>query len=124
MKGLFTTLLFAAGLAAEALAKRVSYDGSKVVRIPVGEDVTPLYDIISKLKLPTWKGVGKDGVPIAGGHVDLVVPANKISRFEALTKNIAVEVMHEDLGAAISAESGEAAQGTLAARGRWNALAA
>lgn len=99
------TLLFAA--AGSVLAKKVSYDGAKAVRIEVGEDVIGVYNIIHDLQLPTWKGVSKDGVPAAGGHVDLVVPADKVLKFKKLTKGLTVEVMHEDLGASIAAESGE-----------------
>lgn len=50
--------------------------------------------------------------------MDLVVPADKVSEFDALTKDLfEVEVMHEDLGASIAAESGETSQKALGARG-------
>ena len=45
-----------------------------------------------------------DGVPIANGHVDLVVPADKVAEFEQMTASMTTEVMHEDLGASIEDE--------------------
>ncbi|TVY81002.1 Metallocarboxypeptidase A-like protein [Lachnellula suecica] len=87
---------------------KVSYDGAKAMRIPTGEDVTPLLDIINKLSLPTWKGIA-NGVPVANSHVDLVVPAEQVDEFNKLMGSMPVEVMHEDLGASIADE------GTMAA---------
>jgi len=102
MKASITTLFL---LAASAIAQKVSYAKAKAIRIEVGEDVTPVFNAISKLKLETWKGIGPDGLPIAGGHVDLVVPASKLAQFSKLTKGITQEVMHEDLGLSIAEES-------------------
>lgn len=86
-----------------ASSAKVSYDGAKAFRIPVGEDVTPLMDIIHKLSLPIWKGA-PNGIPLANSHVDLVVPAAKVSDFAKMTASMQAEVMHEDLGLAIAAE--------------------
>ncbi len=86
-----------------ALAAKVSYDGAKALRIPVGEDVTPLMEVIRKLSLPVWKGAA-NGVPVPNSHVDLVVPARKVDEFNKMTANMDIEVMHEDLGLAIAAE--------------------
>ncbi|EHL01021.1 putative Metallocarboxypeptidase A-like protein [Glarea lozoyensis 74030] len=52
-------------------------------------------------------GVGPNGVPRANGNVDLVVPAKKVAEFTALVDGMEFEVMHEDLGASISAEEEE-----------------
>lgn len=82
---------------------KVSYDGDKAFRIPVGEDVVPLMEVIQKLELPVWKGA-VNGVPLPNSHVDLVVPATKIKEFAKLTASMTTEVMHEDLGASIAAE--------------------
>ncbi|KAJ5043104.1 uncharacterized protein L3040_004489 [Drepanopeziza brunnea f. sp. 'multigermtubi'] len=95
----FTLLGFA--IVAESAKK--SYDGAKAVRIPVGEDVTPLKKVIKELNLPVWKSA-KDGVPCAYSNVDLVVPADKVSEFDKMTANMDTKVMHEDLGASIAAE--------------------
>lgn len=124
MKSIFSNLVLALSVTAGALAKQVSYEGAKALRIPVGEDVIPLYKIIKSLDLPTWKGVSEGGVPIAGGHVDLVVPANKAAKFEELTKDkdFDIVVLHENLGASIEAESAAPASGALAARGMFSAM--
>ncbi|CZR65852.1 probable carboxypeptidase [Phialocephala subalpina] len=84
---------------------KVSYDGAKALRIPVGEDVEPLMQIIDELSLPVWKGV-VNGVPVANGYVDLVVPAAQLARFNNLTTIVGMEteVMHEDLGLSIAEE--------------------
>jgi carboxypeptidase A4 len=90
-------------LAASSAFAKVSYNGAKAMRIAVGDDVIPLLDVISKLSLPTWKGI-KNGVPVANTHVDLVVPADKVTEFEELTKGMDTEVMHADLGESIADE--------------------
>ncbi|EPE26499.1 Zn-dependent exopeptidase [Glarea lozoyensis ATCC 20868] len=86
---------------------KTSYDGAQAVRVAVGDDVVPLMKIIDKLSLASWKGVGPNGVPRANGNVDLVVPAKKVAEFTALVDGMEFEVMHEDLGASISAEEEE-----------------
>ena len=98
-----TSLAFGLSTAVGALAK-VSYDGAKAIRVAVGEDVIPLLDVITQLELSTWKGIA-EGVPVANGFVDLVVPADKVSVFEDLTSSFTTEIMHEDLGLAIAEES-------------------
>ncbi|KAG9247561.1 hypothetical protein BJ878DRAFT_165977 [Calycina marina] len=100
---LFAIVLLAFN-AAIAASKKVSYAGAKAMRIPVGNEVEPLLDIINQLELPTWKGLA-NGVPIANSHVDLVVPADKVAEFEKLTASMTTEVMHDDLGASIADEA-------------------
>ncbi|KAF4626386.1 hypothetical protein G7Y89_g11771 [Cudoniella acicularis] len=90
-------------LAVTSVVAKVSYDGAKAIRIPMGEDVMPVMNIIKQLQLPTWKGV-QEGVPKAGGTVDLVVPADKVTEFNQLMTGINHEVLHDDLGASIEAE--------------------
>jgi hypothetical protein len=102
----FLALLSVLGAASSVNGKKVSYDGSKAMRIAVGSDVTAVKSLIDTLSLPTWKGV-VDGMPQADGYVDLVVPYEKIAAFEELTVDMATQVMHEDLGASIAEESGE-----------------
>ncbi|KAK6584274.1 hypothetical protein PZA11_002498 [Diplocarpon coronariae] len=97
------SLTAALHLAAAAAAAQVSYAGFRAVRVPVGEDVAPLAEIIAQLRLPTWKGAA-DGVPRPNTNVDLVVPADQVAEFERLTAAMDTEVMHEDLGAAMAAE--------------------
>jgi hypothetical protein len=104
----FLTVLFTLySSLAPSLAAKVSYDGAKAIRISTSEDVAPVLDLIQKFDLPIWKGV-TNGIPVANGHVDLMVPAEKVEEFEALTSgsDFKIDVMHEDLGASIEAESG------------------
>lgn len=98
------SLTLALSTAAATAFAKVSYAGAKAVRIAVGEDVIPLLDVITQLELSTWKGIA-EGIPVANGFVDLIVPADKISVFDDLTSSFTTEIMHEDLGLAIDEES-------------------
>jgi len=115
------SLSLLAALAAAVVAEKVSYDGAQALRISVGKDSIKLNNIIESLDLPTWKGIVKgSGLPAEGGHVDLVVPAAKKAEFKKLSQGFKVEVMHEDLGASIAAESGEAqSRGTFYTYDAW-----
>ncbi|CZT12730.1 probable carboxypeptidase [Rhynchosporium graminicola] len=115
MKFASVTLLSFAAVVSSA---KVSYNGAKAFRIPVGEDVAPLMEVIHKLDLPIWKGA-PGGVPIANSHVDLVVPAKDVKNFQKMTSSMVTEVMHEDLGASIDAEGSAAANSTAAANLSW-----
>lgn len=111
------SLSLLAALATAVIAKKVSYDGAQAVRISVGSEAIKLNDIIESLDLPTWKGIAKGtGLPVDGGHVDLVVPAAKATEFKKLTSGFEIEIMHEDLGASIAAES---ADGLATCRGTY-----
>lgn len=99
----FSPLLRLLPAASIATAGKVSYDGAKAIRIPVGEDVTQVMSVIHELDLPVWKGLAQ-GVPAPNSHVDIVVPASKVAEFEDLTSSITTEVMHEDLGLSIAEE--------------------
>ena len=101
MKFLSVSLLVLASVVSSA---KVSYNGAKAFRIPVGEDVTPLMDVIQKLDLPIWKGA-PNGIPSPNSHVDLVVPAKSVKEFNKMTKSMKTEVMHEDLGAVPGSQS-------------------
>lgn len=103
MRSQILSLTLAVSAAKGVLA--VNYDGAKAIRIPVGDDVIPLMEIIDQLQLPTWKGMTAEGVPKANSNVDLVVPADKVEEFETLIDGIDIEIMHEDLGASIAEES-------------------
>ena|SRR3569833_270046 len=78
---------------------KVSYDGYKVFRVSVGEDVNKLNDIISKLSLTTWKGK-----PKAGRGADVVVPPSQLDAFTREVASFDKVTMHEDLGASIADE--------------------
>lgn len=90
------------GLASAAAlqSRKVSYDGFKVVRVPVGMDASKVTDIVSKLGLSTWKGA-----PQAGRFADIVVSPDRLDDFTKATQGMEVEVMHENLGESIAQES-------------------
>lgn len=90
-------------ITATAVLAKVSYDGAKAIRIPTGENVTTVLDIVNKLSLATWKGMA-NGVPVPNSHVDVVVPAEKVDKFDQLVEGMSTEVMHEDLGLSIAEE--------------------
>ncbi|WQF87076.1 Putative peptidase M14, carboxypeptidase A, carboxypeptidase, activation peptide [Colletotrichum destructivum] len=90
----------AASVAAAGSAKRVSYDGTKVFRVSVGDEVDRINSVVDKLQLSTWKGA-----PRAGALADIVVPPTEVAAFEAEIAGMNVTTMHEDLGAAIADES-------------------
>nr|XP_036574262.1 zinc carboxypeptidase [Colletotrichum truncatum]XP_036587701.1 zinc carboxypeptidase [Colletotrichum truncatum]KAF6780666.1 zinc carboxypeptidase [Colletotrichum truncatum]KAF6798643.1 zinc carboxypeptidase [Colletotrichum truncatum] len=81
-------------------AKPVSYDGTKVFRVSVGDEVDRVNNIVSKLQLSTWKGA-----PRAGALADIVVPPSEVDAFKAEVVGLNVTTMHEDLGASIADES-------------------
>jgi hypothetical protein len=114
-----TSLCAVAGLASAATVqpRQVSYEGYKVVRLPVGTDASKVSDIVSSLKLSTW-----GGAPKAGRYADLVVPPAQLGAFNAAIAGMDdVVTMHEDLGASIAAESAFAATdfSTAAVNATW-----
>lgn len=89
-------------------ARKVSYEGFGVFRVPVGDDASGVVDVVERLGLDTWKSSRK-----AGAFVDVVVPPEKRQAFGGEVSGIeGVEVMHEDLAASIAAEQ-EPAMGVL-----------
>ncbi|KAH7020770.1 uncharacterized protein B0I36DRAFT_252034 [Microdochium trichocladiopsis] len=86
--------------AAALQPRKVSYDGFKVVRVPVGMDASKVTDIVSQLGLSTWKGA-----PQAGRFADIVVAPEKFDAFTKATQGMEVSVMHENLGESIAQES-------------------
>lgn len=100
-----TALLFAA--VAHALPPKVTYDGTKVLRIDTTESTQAaesLKEIISNLQLPLWtQNVGPNT------HVDFEVSKGKLAAFEkAIAGQFTYSIMHEDLGASIREETGDA----------------
>jgi hypothetical protein len=79
---------------------KVSYDGYKVFRVAVGNQVAKVNDVVSSLGLATWKGA-----PRAGAFADIVVPSTKIDTFAEKIAGLDTITMHEDLGASIAEES-------------------
>ncbi|TDZ33813.1 Metallocarboxypeptidase A-like protein [Colletotrichum spinosum] len=109
--------VFAAASAASvagANSKRVSYDGTKVFRVSVGDEVDRINSVVSKLQLSTWKGA-----PRAGALADIVVPAGQVGAFEAEVAGLNVTTMHEDLGASIADESSFQVYAVGSANATW-----
>lgn len=85
--------------------RQVSYDGFEVFRVPVGNDVSKVAEIVEKLGLETWKSYRKPGA-----FADVVVSPEKLEAFhEEVAGMEGVEVMHENLAASIAAEQEPAA---------------
>ncbi|KAK5659583.1 hypothetical protein OQA88_785 [Cercophora sp. LCS_1] len=76
-----------------------SYDGYKVFRLDVGQDVERVNGVIDKLGLSTWMGK-----PKAGGKSDIVVPPSAVDAFAKEVEGLGLLAMHEDLGASIRAQ--------------------
>src|SRR5947207_12144615 len=98
MKSLLFCLPLFALASAVAVPGKVNYDGYKVVRLTVGNNVAQVNDIIEKLSLSTWKGG-----PKANGFADIVIPPHQIQNFYESTAHMSTAVMHNDLGASIAA---------------------
>ncbi|ROV88540.1 hypothetical protein VMCG_10366 [Cytospora schulzeri] len=92
---------FSIGAAAGAYLepRQVSYDGYEVVRMSVGSGVPRVVEIIEKLALDSWQEPHK-----ARDFAEIVVPPEKINAFHLEIAGMDAVVMHEDLGASISAE--------------------
>lgn len=95
-----SAVLALASAAAAQAPQRRSYDGYKVVRLTVGQDVAKVNGIIDRLGLTTWKGK-----PRAGAAADIVIPPSQADAFVAETTGMEAVTMHEDLGASIAQES-------------------
>ena len=118
--------LLAAPLVPAAAIAPKDYSGHKVIRIPTNdENVAKVQGIIDDLGLDFWKYPKK-----AGLNADIVVPPSKVSSFTDLVDGLESEIMHEDLGASIKAEStfeiyeGKTFSGSIYPQDRvlWNGL--
>lgn len=100
MKSILVSSLLLASASATAVSRKVSYDGARVVRLEVGEEVEKVSSLIEGLQLSSWSGR-----PETDALIDLVVPAGKVEEFDMATANMKAELMHENLGASIAEES-------------------
>ncbi len=80
--------------------QQVSYDGYKVVRVSVGDDVDKVRSVVADLGLATWKGM-----PRAGAFADIVVPPHHVEDFVSRIADLSSTTMHHDLGAAMAEEA-------------------
>lgn len=96
--------VFLLGAVAFALPAKVTYDGTKVLRIETTDSLKAaesLKKILTDFKLPLWT---QEVAP--NTHVDFEVPKEKLVAFEkAIAGEFAYSTMHEDLGASIRDES-------------------
>lgn len=101
MKSLSLLSTFLATASAAVLPLQpVSYEGHKVFRVAVGNNVDRVNQIVEKLNLQTWKAAKKAGV-----FADIVVQPAQLDAFTKATKGLETTVMHENLGAAIANET-------------------
>jgi|SRR3569833_67328 len=89
----------AVAIAAALREQKVSYDGYKVVRVSVGDELSHINDIVAELGLTTWKGA-----PKANSPADIVVPPAQVAAFHSRIDGLEAVTMHEDLGASMKAE--------------------
>ena len=100
------SVLAAAGLAslvsgaALQTSQPKSYQGYKVVRLTVGNNVAKINSIIEKLDLTTWMGP-----PKAGRNADIVIPPAQVAAFDAAVAGMDTTVMHADLGLSIDEQT-------------------
>ncbi|KAL9607664.1 MAG: hypothetical protein Q9167_007444 [Letrouitia subvulpina] len=100
MRLLYLTFFIFNVALAVVVPRKATYDGYKVVRLEVGEQLPKVEGLIEKLSLLTWNGGPKEK-----SEVDIVVPADKVAEFEASTADLDSKVMHENLGASIANEA-------------------
>ncbi|KAK0667911.1 hypothetical protein QBC41DRAFT_227322 [Cercophora samala] len=120
MKSVFALSTFLALASAAAVPERqvrpavTAYDGYKVFRVAVKNQVNKVSKIIEQLELETWKA------PKAPGALaDIVVPPSKVAEFEAAVAGMEVTTMHEDLAASIEQESNFSAYAVGSANATW-----
>jgi hypothetical protein len=85
-----------AAVAAPTAEQTVSYKGYQVLRLDTKGDAAAIKSKIASLQYDQWH---QDG-----SALDIALPADQVSAFESL--GLDYSVMHKDLGASISAESG------------------
>lgn len=100
MKLLLLAPLVCGLVLAVVVPRKANYDGYKVVRLEVGDNLSQVKDLIQKLSLSTW-----NGSPKANSEVDVVVPADQVANFDTSTADLDSRIMHQNLGAAIAEET-------------------
>lgn len=87
-------------VSAVVVPRKANYDGYKVVRLEVGDNLSQVKNVIQKLSLSTW-----NGSPKAHSEVDVVVPADQVANFDSSTADLNSSIMHQNLGASIAKET-------------------
>lgn len=114
MKSLFFASLVLGLVSAIVVPRKANYDGYRVVRLQVGDDVSRVKNIIQELSLSTWNGAPKDN-----SEVDVVVPADKFLQFESSTADLDSSIMHANLGASIARETDYQVYAVGSANSTW-----
>ncbi|TLD04478.1 uncharacterized protein PgNI_11925 [Pyricularia grisea] len=92
----------------------VSYDGYKVFRVAVGDNVDKVNGIVDRLALQTWKGA-----PRANAMADIVVPPSQLDSFQKEIDGMQAITMHSNLGESIANESSFQAYAAGSANSTW-----
>ena len=98
-----TVLAVPAPVAAPVADSQVSYDGVKVYRIKLSDSqaqADTVAALVKKLNLETWTNAIKPN-----HNVDVQVNPADLTAFTSALTGLSYNVMHEDLGASIRAES-------------------
>lgn len=117
MRLLLSTLALLAATGARGAVvepRTVSYNGYKVFRLAVGDQVDRVNALVSDLSLATWKGA-----PRSNAMADIVVAPGQLDQFRARTAGLDMITMHEDLGAAIAEESSFGLYAAGSANSTW-----
>jgi ribosomal protein S7 len=97
-----------ASLTLSAPTQRKTYAGTKVYRIPTGnqEQTDQIANMITTLGVPTWKSA-----KVAFSHVDVEVSKDRLKAFHDALKQISPQLdsqlitMHDDLSVSIAKET-------------------
>ncbi|KAF4506597.1 hypothetical protein G6O67_006665 [Ophiocordyceps sinensis] len=103
MKAMLPWLLAAASWAAAApppTPTRVSYDGFKVFRVPVGGSAQRVNNVVARLGLDVWQPASRKGA-----FADIEVPPAKLDNFGRAMAGLELLTMHDDLGRSIADEA-------------------
>ncbi|KAL8756833.1 MAG: hypothetical protein Q9184_004373 [Pyrenodesmia sp. 2 TL-2023] len=101
-------------VSAVVVPRKANYDGYKVVRLEVGDNLSQVKNLIQELSLSTW-----NGSPKANSEVDVVVPADQVASFDSSTADMDSSIMHQNLGASIAKETDYPPYASGSANSSW-----
>ncbi|RCI15910.1 hypothetical protein L249_1762 [Ophiocordyceps polyrhachis-furcata BCC 54312] len=93
---------------------KMSFDGFKVYRVPVGAKVGHVNSVAKDLGLDFWQPAFREGV-----FADVEVPPGKVTAFLAAMQGFELFVMHEDLGKSMDVEAAFAVYADGSANDTW-----